>query len=93
MPEVWVAMVSRVVTPWDEKIVLRIFSGSRTPILVVTERNASWNGSLVQPEGHPRHDYQHATRNIDLDKVVRELALEQKVYFEATVFPCKKQLS
>lgn len=40
------------------------------------QRDASRHRALVQPERYPRHDYQHATRDVDLDQIVTELALE-----------------
>ena len=39
----------------------------------------------VEPEVDPGHDDKHAAGHVDGDEVVGELALEHKVYGEATV--------
>lgn len=62
------------------------------PSEILTQRYPSWDGSLIQPEGHPRDDDQHAAWNVDLDKVVTELSLEKQVNLEATVFTCAEIL-
>lgn len=53
------------------------------------QRHARRHSTLVQPERHPRHDDQHAARDVDLDQVVTELALEQQVHFQAAVLACE----
>ncbi len=52
------------------------------------ERDASRDGVLVQPEGHPGDDDQHAARHVDGDQVVRELALEDELHLQAAVLAC-----
>ena len=54
------------------------------------EADPSWDGVLVEPEADPRHDDQHATGNIDGDKVVGELTLEDELNLQAAVFTWKK---
>ena len=51
-----------------------------------TERDAGRNGVSVQPEGNPRHDDQHAARDVDGQQVIRELSLEQQVHSQAGIF-------
>lgn len=53
------------------------------------EGDAGRHGALVQPEADPRHDHQHAARDVDLDQVVRKLALEQQVHLQTTVLACE----
>ena len=53
-----------------------------------TERHPGRYSVGVEPERHPGHDDQHATRNVDLDQVVGELALEQQVHLQARVHTC-----
>ena len=50
-----------------------------------TERHPGRYSVGVEPERHPGHDDQHATRNVDLDQVVGELALEQQVHLQTRV--------
>lgn len=57
------------------------------------ERNARRHSALIEPERDPRHDYQHAARRVDLDQVVRKLALEQQIHLQATVFTWKREES
>lgn len=52
------------------------------------QRDTCWHSILIQPEGHPGHDDQHAARNVVLDQVVGELPLEDEVNPQATVFTC-----
>lgn len=54
------------------------------------QRDARRHRALVQPERHPRHDDQHAARDVDLDQVVTELALEQQVHLQAAVLACER---
>ena len=53
-----------------------------------TERHPGRYSVGVEPERHPGHDDQHAARNVDLDQVVGELALEQQVHLQARVLAC-----
>lgn len=96
MPDVCVAIVSSVVTPakcYNASQPCQILCAYQLPKPTqLTQRDASRHGALVQPEGHPRDDDQHAARNVDLDQVVRELAFEQQVDLQATVFACKMDL-
>lgn len=54
------------------------------------ERYAGRHRALIEPEGHPGHDDQHAAGNVDLDQVVRELSLEQEIHLETTVFTWRR---
>lgn len=58
-------------------------------MFLLTKRHPRRHSALIQPEGDPRNDHQHAARNVDLDQVVRELSLEQQVYFQTAVFTWK----
>ena len=42
---------------------------------------------LIQPEGDPGHDDEHAARDVDGDQVVGELPLEDQLHLEAAVLP------
>lgn len=50
------------------------------------ERDASGDGFDVQPEGDPGDDYDQNCRQVGLDHVIAECALQQEVCFQATVF-------
>lgn len=57
-------------------------SGGRS----LTKRHPRRHSALVQPEGNPRDNHQHAARDVDLNEVVTELPLEKQIHFQATVF-------
>ena len=56
------------------------------------EGDAGRHGVGVQPERHPGHDDQHAARDVDLDQVVGELALEQQVHLQTRIFACRPKV-
>ncbi len=53
------------------------------------ERDPRRDGVLVEPEGDPGDDDQHAARHVDGDQVVGELALEDQLHLQAAVLSCK----
>ena len=44
---------------------------------------------LVQPEGDPGHDDEHAARDVDGDEIVGELSLEDELHLETAVLSWK----
>lgn len=53
------------------------------------EGDSGGDGIRIKPEADPRHDHEHAARDVDGEQVVGEFALKCQVDREAAVLACK----